>query len=430
MKNPRVMVIGANGFIGRRLTMEMIAAGFETYAAIRSERDAAFLPGAMVVKCDMRIDDSRIWAARLKDVDIVLNCAGIIRDHDDAYDHVHDKGARALFEGARTACVQKVIQISALGASHDATAHFLRSKWAADEHLQGMDDIDWAILRPSIVVGHGGRSTTLLTRLAILPLPPRIGPGTWRIQPIHIDDVARCVLSLVRADGPTRRIIDLVGPRAMTTDEITSILRRSAGLPDHATVPIPAVLQKVGVLAMERLTRLPVTRESLSMLEAGSVGDPCQIIRLTGMKPVDLEVALAKSHLGEGALAGETLIPARHILRLLLAFIWLCGGIIPLLFTPWETNRLLLEGVGLAGRSAVVAMVAGAVLDVGIGVALAFRWKVGPIMIFSMLLMTFYTLVLTRHSPDLWADPFGALVKNAAVLGLSFSVWATERRHG
>jgi hypothetical protein len=44
--------------------------------------------------------------------------------------------------------------------------------------------------------------------------------------------------------------------------------------------------------------------------------------------------------------------------------------------------------------------------------------------------MLVYTAILTAAAPELWADPFGPLVKNIAVLGLSLAVHAKEVRHG
>ncbi len=44
--------------------------------------------------------------------------------------------------------------------------------------------------------------------------------------------------------------------------------------------------------------------------------------------------------------------------------------------------------------------------------------------------MATYTLILTHIAPELWADPFGPLAKNVAVLALSLAVSALETRHG
>jgi hypothetical protein len=44
-------------------------------------------------------------------------------------------------------------------------------------------------------------------------------------------------------------------------------------------------------------------------------------------------------------------------------------------------------------------------------------------------LMGAYSLILAFIAPELWADPFGALVKNLAVLGLSLVVHVMEKPH-
>ena len=60
-------------------------------------------------------------------------------------------------------------------------------------------DLDWVILRPSIVHGDGGRSMALFGALAALPLTPLIGKGDQLIAPIHVEDLARAVLRCVEA---------------------------------------------------------------------------------------------------------------------------------------------------------------------------------------------------------------------------------------
>ena len=68
-------------------------------------------------------------------------------------------------------------------------------------------------MRPSLVIGQGGQSTALFAALAALPWPPRLGDGTWQVQPIHVADLARAVRLLLEREEARPPCCDFVGPR-------------------------------------------------------------------------------------------------------------------------------------------------------------------------------------------------------------------------
>lgn len=99
-----------------------------------------------------------------------------------------------------------------------------------------------------------------------------------------------------------------------------------------------------------------------------------------------------------------------------------------MLFTPLAVNMEWLARVGLSGTLATTALWAGALTDVAIGGALLLRVRGAALA--GIGLMAAYTLILTAVAPELWADPFGPLVKNLAILALSLAINALETRHG
>ena len=53
--------------------------------------------------------------------------------------------------------------------------------------------LDATILRPSLIYGPRDAFINMLAgQLRLTPVMPVIGSGTYRLQPIHADDVARC----------------------------------------------------------------------------------------------------------------------------------------------------------------------------------------------------------------------------------------------
>lgn len=423
-----VLILGAGGFIGRHLAGQLMAKGVRVTAAGRdATRLERLLPGAAPMTCDLTSDGAEVWRARLANVDAVVNCAGLIGDGA-AYDDVHDRGPRALFEACRAAGVGRVIQISALGADAGAVTAYHRSKRAADDHLASLDPtgerMGWAVLRPSLVIGRGGQSSTLFAALAALPLTPRLGTGRWEVQPIYIDDLVETIVRLLRQPLPLAARLDAVGPEPMTTDALTTQFRRWLGLRPAVVLPVPRVLLAV----IARLGIGPVTRESLAMLVAGNTAPVAPLAAATGLLPMMLDRAMARHPASDDDRRQAGLAPVAPVLRGLLALTWLAGGIVPLLATPATISAVWLSRVGLTGPLATAALVGGSLADIAIGVAVLARVRgaAGA----GICLMAIYTAILAYAAPELWADPFGALVKNAAILGLSLAVHAMEVRRG
>ena len=283
------------------------------------------------------------------------------------------------------------------------------------------------MLRPSLVVGRGGRSTSLFAALAALPRPPRLGPGTWRVQPLHVEDLARAVAELLEAPVPVPPLLDLVGPAPMTTDQLTRALRAWLGLPEAPFLPIPEALLRLGAAAGAAIPGggAMLTPETLGMLARGNTADPRPAAAALGWRPRPLAAALAADPAVEADRWHARLLPLRPALRLGLAAVWVGSGLVSALVAPLAHSHALLAGLGLRGAAATAVTLAGAALDLALGLALLLLPRrtrlVGAAQIAAMLL---FTALATAAAPAAWADPFGPLLKNAAVLVATLALMA------
>ena len=159
--NPAIMLTGANGFVGNILTRSLLAAGQAVKPV--SRREGIDFAGMLT---------PAQWRDHLAGIDAVINCVGIIGETGrQRFDHVHHLAPKALFQACAEVGVRRVVQISALGADERARTHYHLSKRAADESLMRLD-LDWFVLRPSLIYGPGGQSTRLFMKLARLPWLP------------------------------------------------------------------------------------------------------------------------------------------------------------------------------------------------------------------------------------------------------------------
>lgn len=289
----RILITGANGFIGAHLAAALFGGGHEITACARKPDDARRqFPLYDWIGINFNKDtEPDVWHPRLEGVDAVVNCAGILQGAArQSLDAVHRDGPAALFEACAEAGVKRVIQISALGIDADAGTHYADSKRAADEFLRTLN-IDWVILRPSLVYTagvYGGTAT--LRGLAGFPFAvPLAGGGYQEFQPIHMDDLAYAVARLIRPDAPARISLDAVGPEPMTLREIVLGIRQWLGFKGTRVLNVPMPLvrfaAKIGDITGWFSDRGTLRTTAVRQLEHGNTADSTPFAEAIGFMP-------------------------------------------------------------------------------------------------------------------------------------------------
>jgi len=415
----RVLITGGSGFIGRNLTATLLVAGHQVVAATRrvTEMRRRF-PGIEAVYSDFNVDTiAEAWRSRLVNVDAVVNCAGILQQRrGQSIEAIHVLAPRALFDACSAAGVRRVVQISAVSADVAAGTAYANTKKQAEEYLAGLD-LDWVILRPSLVYGDGSfGGTSLLRGLAALPFVlPVIGRGEQPFQPIHMDDLAATVLWALTDPRAVRTTLSPVGPETLTLLQIVRRLRAWLGFPPVPVLSVPLLLVRLAARFGDLTGGGPVNSTALRQMQYGNVAEPEVFTAATDLTPRSMEAALSAylSHAQDRWHA--RLYFLRPLLRWSLALVWLISGIAGLL----GLRGSAIEAVGSMGFSAAVTpWIAGAasVLDIGLGLYLLARVRPALLAGVQVAVIGAYTLALTLTQPGLWLDLFGPLVKNLPIL--------------
>lgn len=274
-----ILLTGASGFIGRNLAAALVAAGHQVKPA--SRRNGVDF-GRMTAPAD--------WLPLLTGVDAVINCVGIIGETaGQKFEALHTAAPIALFRACAAAKVRRVLQISALGADDSAFSAYHLSKRAADDALRGLD-LDWFVLRPSLIYGCGSKSAELFMRLARLPVIPVVGDGQQALQPVFIGDVVATVLRCLTWPA-TRQTLDILGPDTVSYAGWLQRLRAAQGLPPARLLHIPPRLM-IGLAYLGRYFNPILQPDNLRMLERGYRADFAPLARFLGRSPVAAETPL------------------------------------------------------------------------------------------------------------------------------------------
>jgi uncharacterized protein YbjT (DUF2867 family) len=430
----KILVIGASGFIGQRIVMEAASAGKEIVACGRSVPKLRLrFPSCEVISCDFARDTCEDWVKRLAGVDAVVNAAGIFQGQGgNSFEAVHIDGPTALFDACAQLGVARLVQISALGADSGARSKFHLTKRQADDYCMRLAEQHalpgWTVLRPSLVIGRGGESTAFFCAMGALPFPPRLGQGNWKVQPIHVSDLARGVRLILENDASHPRTLDIVGPRSMTTDQLTHTMRRWLLLPPAKVLPVPLWMLRAVAIVSNAFSWSALSRESLAMLERGNTAPVAPLREALNWQPRPLAEALSAEPSTEADLWHARLLLLRPALRIGLALIWIFTAIVSAFLYPLDKSIALVTGLGVTPATAAAFVYAGAALDAVLGLALLLNIRPAAIGLAQIATVLVFTVLATIAAPEAWIEPFGPLTKNIAVVLATLVMVALEAR--
>lgn len=420
-----VLVTGGYGLIGSAVIARLARDNHQVRASGRDVRTAAVRrPDIAWYQRDfgdmVRPED---WRELLDGIDAVVNCVGILDSSagDDVRD-VHVTATVALFQACAAAGIRRVVHFSAIGVERAQPSAFSATKFEADKELAALD-LDWIILRPSVVLGRSAYGASALLRgVAALPGILPVMPGTAPLQVVTLDDVAATVAFFLRPEAPSRLALELAGPERLTFTEVALAYRRWLGFRPPRLMNIPPALARLLYLAGDFAAALgwrpPVRSAAAREMQRGAVGDPREWTRITGIEPASLSSALA----AEPASVQETRFARLYFFKplavVVLSWFWIMTGLLAL-GPGYEYGEALMKEGGVGASLGTLTIVGGGLLDILIGVGIALRRTNRAALWLSIAVAVLYAIVGTVLVPRLWADPLGPMLKIWPVIVLT-----------
>jgi hypothetical protein len=327
---------------------------------------------------------------------------------------------KSLFTACESSDVRRIVHLSAVNVERKASA-FSKTKLAGDADLMARD-LEWVVLRPSVVIGRAAYGGSALMRgLAALPVLP-VMPGTGPLQPVWLDDVVNTIVFCLGPQAPVRVVLELVGPRTMSFAEAVRLFRRWFGWRDAPSIKLPgwtsALLYRLGDAVSLLGWRPPIRTAAQREMLQGASGDGRRWHELTEITPTDVKVALAR----EPASVQERWFARMYFLKPLVfgvfGLFWIVTGLIS--FGPgWDIGMGLMREGRVADPIASLAVISGASADILVGLAILYR-PISRYGLYAGLAISIaYAIIGTILVPRLWSDPLGPMLKIWPVMVLN-----------
>ena len=263
-----ILITGASGFIGEHILAALIKAQHNITACIH-KTDHSYKLKTITIDFSQMLQPEN-WLTHLEGIDVVINCVGIIAESKKySFDIMHHLTPIALFQACEQSNVKRVIQISALGADNKALVPFHKSKKLADDYLQ-VSQLDWFVLRPSLIYGKNGKSFKLFQRLSNMIITPLIGDGKQLIQPVPVNRLVQVVEKCIQT-SVTRQTLDVVAEKIISYKDWMIELRQKKSKARFIQLPMP--LMKMMAKLLKPLKLQLLSTDNLTMLEQNSIGD-------------------------------------------------------------------------------------------------------------------------------------------------------------
>lgn len=244
-----IFITGINGFLGKELSRKLATdKNYKIFGSVSSKHTNHHYS---------TIDLNQPFNKEiLKDMDWIIHCA---YDLNFGNFQKNVDGTKMIMEHGFSTGIKKQIFISSYSAQELADSEYGLSKFELEKfcHKQGV-----IIVRPGLVMGHGGlfsRLNQIVNKMKVIPL---IGKGNVTFPVITVNDLTCCMHAIIKEEVPGIEF-NLFYKEQSSLRQLLEMLASSKHLKRYF-IPIPVSLIYWGLWIAEKLKiKLPINLENL-----------------------------------------------------------------------------------------------------------------------------------------------------------------------
>lgn len=293
---PTVLVLGGYGFIGR-YTVDALKT-LKLNVLIGSRRCSNSANPDRQVKLHESLT-TVAWTDVLRNVDVVINCVGILRERrNETYEAVHHLAVASLALACAANAIP-LIHMSALGITGPVKNRFSLSKLRGEQAIIATGGQS-VIVRASVVDAPDGYGSSWFHRLAQWPVWPLPAGARHRLCPISAVDLGEALATLAlklfkQTTSPAKpEIVELGCCEAFTLESYLQRLRQDdcpSGVSPLLIVRIPQSMAKAFAIICDYLHLTPYSAGHHELLESDNLPAMNLLPQLLGREPTRISAS-------------------------------------------------------------------------------------------------------------------------------------------
>lgn len=265
-----LFVTGATGYIGGRLVLRLLEAGYSVRCLARQRRKLESRswygdPRLEIVEGDA--GDRAILRASMSGCRVAYYLIHSMMVAGAEYAERDRTLALEFAAAAAEAGVERIIYLGGLGETGAGLSEHLESRRAVEAALASTG-VPLTVFRAAMIIGSGSASFEIL-RYLVERLPAMITPRwvSTEAQPISVFNVLHYLVRCLDVPETMGRTLDIGGPDIMSYRDIMQIMAEARGLRRRWILPVPVLTPKLSSLWIHLVT--PVSHRIARPLAEG-----------------------------------------------------------------------------------------------------------------------------------------------------------------
>ena len=220
------VVTGAFGYTGKYITQRLLSMG-KPVKTLTGHPNRPNPFGEQVGVAPLSFDDPVALVDNLQGAEVLYNTYWIRFTRGQVTFEKAIENTRTLIKAAEDAGVRRIVHVSITNASANSPLPYFRGKGLLEEAIMS-SRLSYAIVRPTVIFGN---EDILINNIAWFlrrfPVFPIFGSGSYRVQPIFVEDVAEIAVSA--AHQSENVTIDATGPETFTFEGLIRLIATKVG---------------------------------------------------------------------------------------------------------------------------------------------------------------------------------------------------------
>ncbi len=292
----KILLTGANGYIGKRILLELLSSGHEVICCVRDKNrfsaPTAFPDQVKVIEVDFLKPESTV---------------AIPKEIDGAYYLMHSMSSEGDYESKeRSTAINFTKAIDSTDCQHVIYLSGIINEEHLSKHLSSRKKVEEILsegrfhlttLRAGIIIGSGSASFEIIRDL-VEKLPIMITPK-WlqtKCQPIGIADVVTALSRSLFLESTYDKNFDIGGPDILTYKEMLLGFAKARGLKRYIiTVPVMTPRLSSYWLYFVTSTSFKLASALVQSMKIEVICRNSELFKLIDLEPINYEEALRRT---------------------------------------------------------------------------------------------------------------------------------------